>query len=234
MVSTKFLAAASLALSSFTEAREAPKRPDIQPSPHQPFKSFPSSVPRSDKTCFVKPSCSGGDDATKILNAMEECNNGGTVVLDKDYKVCSRLDLRFLKHIDIALTGSITFCDDLDVWTSDYIFQFPFQDQGSWWLWGGEDINLYGLGTGTINGNGQVWYDAYAADGNRDVQRPLLFVTDGWHGGSITGLNMRASPQWFYLIANSSNILISDLDMYSRSDSEWEAKNLDGFDVVST
>ncbi|KAF9873179.1 hypothetical protein CkaCkLH20_09342 [Colletotrichum karsti] len=226
------LAVAAITFSAaLVEAQAAPKRPNIQATPHSPFKSFTPSTSREDgKTCFVKPSCTPGrDDAPKILAALEDCNDGGTVVLDKAYTVCSRLDLRFLKKIDIALTGSITFCDDLDVWTPDYLFQFPFQDQSTWWLWGGEDVNLYGLGTGTIDGNGQAWYDAHGADST--VERPLLFVTDGWHGGSITGLKIRSSPQWHFLIANSSDLLVSDIDVYSRSTSQFEAKNLDGWDT---
>ena len=56
-------------------------------------------------------------------------------------------------------------------------------------------------------------------------------VTDGLHGGSITGLKFRHSPNWHNLIANSSDILISDIDIFSRSTSHNEAKNLDGWDT---
>jgi hypothetical protein len=182
---------AALALSGIAQAREVPARPDIKPSPLQPYKAIPTGSPRT-KTCFVKPSCTKGrDDSAKILAAFHECNNGGTVVLDEEYTICSPLDLRFLKHVDVALTGTIKFCDDdLDDWV-EKTFKFPFQDGSSWWLWGGEDINLYGLNKGTIDGNGQKWYDTVA---ERTILRPLLFVTDGWRGGSITGLKLRNSP----------------------------------------
>ncbi|KAI9167918.1 Exopolygalacturonase X-2 [Paramyrothecium foliicola] len=228
MVSYSILAAALVALSGASQAREVPQRPDIRPSPLQPYKPIPTGAPRT-KTCFVKPSCTAGrDDSAKILAAFRECNNGGTVVLDEEYTVCTPLDLRFLKHIDVALTGTIKFCDDdIDAWVPQ-TFKFPFQEQSSWWLWGGEDINLFGLGEGTIDGQGQAWYDAHA---ERNILRPLLFVTDGWHGGSITGLKLRNSPQWHNLIANSTDLLISNIDIYSRSTSEHEAKNLDGWDT---
>ena len=182
---------AALALSGIAQAREVPARPDIKPSPLQPYKAIPTGSPRT-KTCFVKPSCTKGrDDSAKILAAFHECNNGGTVVLDEEYTICSPLDLRFLKHVDVALTGTVKFCDDdLDAWV-EKTFKFPFQEGSSWWLWGGDDINLYGLNKGTIDGNGQKWYDTVA---ERKILRPLLFVTDGWHGGSITGLKLRNSP----------------------------------------
>lgn len=168
----------------------APQRPQLQATPLQPYKTFPASPSRT-RTCFVKPTRKGGDDANNISEAFKKCNNGGTIALDKEYTICTPLDLRFLKHVDVALTGTVKFCDDVNHWLPRN-FQFPFQDGSSWWLWGGKDINLFGLGVGTIDGNGQAWWDANAV--NSTVKRPLLFVTDGWEGGSITGLKLRQSP----------------------------------------
>lgn len=183
-----------LAILAFTDVIQAgpspPKRDHHEPTPLQPYKAFQPSRPRK-KTCFVKPGKKDDDDAPQILKAFKKCNNGGTVVLDKEYTICTPLDLRFLKHIDVALTGTVKFCDDVDRWLPR-TFQFPFQEGSSWWLWGGKDINLYGNGVGTIDGQGQTWWDANAA--NSTIKRPLLFVTDGWEGGSITGLRLRQSP----------------------------------------
>jgi galacturan 1,4-alpha-galacturonidase len=43
-----------------------------------------------------------------------------------------------------------------------------------------------------IDGSGQAWWEAFAADAS--LLRPILFVTDGLEGGSITGLNLINSP----------------------------------------
>lgn len=135
-------------------ARDFTPRPDIKPWPLQPYKAFPEPTERT-KTCFVKPSCTEGrDDAPKILAALEECNGGGTVVLDEEYTVCSPLDLRFLKHVDIALTGTLNFCPDVDYWLVNS-FKIDFQNQSTFWYIGGEDVNVYGAGQGVLNGNGQ-------------------------------------------------------------------------------
>ncbi|WP_368859234.1 glycosyl hydrolase family 28 protein, partial [Vibrio parahaemolyticus] len=77
---------------------------------------------------------------------------------------------------------------------------------------------MYGNGVGLINGNGQPWYDAFAA--NASLQRPILLVLDGLSGGFVTGLKMRNSPNWFNLIANSSDIIVSDLDIKVGSTSK--------------
>ena len=196
----------TLVLAAVTEAAtdsKAPQRPQLKAAPLGPSVPFPVS-PLRHKTCFVKPRKKVGDDASNILDAFKKCNNGGTVVLDQEYTICSPLDLRFLKHVDVALTGTVKFCDDVNRWLPR-TFQFPFQDGSSWWLWGGKDINLYGLGVGTIDGNGQAWYDAHAA--NSTVKRPLLFVTDGWEGGSITGLKLRQSPNVSTHIAHMEELV---------------------------
>nr|XP_036581871.1 exopolygalacturonase X [Colletotrichum truncatum]KAF6790428.1 exopolygalacturonase X [Colletotrichum truncatum] len=221
------LAVAALA-STVVQARDFIPRPDIQPGPIKPYKAIPKSTPRT-KTCFVKPSCTKGrDDTPKIMAAMHECNNGGTIVLDSEYNVCSPMDLRFLKHVDIAITGTINFCDDVDHWLP-LLFMYDYQFAASQWVIGGEDVNIYGAGVGTLNGNGQNWYDRF--DTNRTLIRPILLLTDGLRGGSITGLKMRNSAKWHNLIMNSSDVLISDFDIYSRSTSSYEAKNLDGWDT---
>jgi galacturan 1,4-alpha-galacturonidase len=222
------LGVAATAFTGLAQARDFVPRPDIQAGPVQPYKPFPASTPRT-KTCFVKPSCTKGrDDAPKILAAMHECNNGGTIVLDGEYTVNTPMDLRFLKHADIALTGTLNFTDDVDHWLP-LLFLYDYQFAAAQWVIGGEDVNIYGAGTGTLNGNGQKWYDRF--DTNRTLVRPILLVTDGLHGGSITGLKMRNSAKWHNLIANSSDVLISDFDLYSRSTSDYEAKNLDGWDT---
>lgn len=167
-----------LGLIAVTEASNvsmAPQRPQLQATPLQPYRAFPASPSRT-RTCFVKPTRKGGDDANNIPEAFKKCGNGGTIVLDKEYTIRTPLDFRFLKHVDVALTGAVKFCDDLNRWLPRN-FQFPFQDGSSWWLWGGKDIDLFGLGVGTIDGNGQAWWDANAVSST--IKRPLLFVTDG-------------------------------------------------------
>lgn len=186
-------AAANFAALSFAD--DFIPRPDYTPNPLQPYKAFPESdVPRT-KTCFVEPggtdNSTTNDDGPAILSAFEECNRGGTVVLDQVYEICSPLDLTFLRHVDIALTGTVRFCDDIDYWLPR-TFKYQFQDSSAWWVFGGEDVHIYGAGAGTIDGQGQAWYDRFAD--NAKLERPILFVTDGLHGGSITGLKLRHSP----------------------------------------
>ncbi|TDZ34234.1 Exopolygalacturonase X-2 [Colletotrichum spinosum] len=220
---------AATVLAPFASAANcsAPTRPDIKPTPYHPGRAFPESAPRN-KTCAVTPLGDDGDDAANILKAFQDCNKGGTVVLDDTYNICSPLDLTFLQSIDVAITGTVGFCDDIESWLPR-TFKYAFQGSSAMWVFGGNDVNIYGNGVGTLQGNGQKWWDRFAT--NATLERPILFVTDGLNGGSVTGLKMVNSPMWFNLIANSTDVLISDIDIKVGSTSSNPAKNTDGWDT---
>lgn len=191
--STTYIAVACLAniasaVASPMHASSLPARPEIKPWPHNPGGGYPVSPPRHRcKYCLVKPSHSGGDDAHNIFEAFHKCNNGGTVVLDAHYTIASPLDLTFLKHVDVAITGTINFAPDLSYWM-EHSFKYVYQDATAFWRFGGEDVNIFGNGVGLLNGNGQPWYDGMAA--NSSLLRPVLLLLDGLHGGSVTGSRM--------------------------------------------
>lgn len=167
------------------------RRPDIRPWPYDPGHALPLSPART-KSCKVEPSNGGGkDDAPQILEAFHDCNNGGTVVLDANYTIASPLDLTFLDSVDVAISGTINFSGDVDYWIA-HSFKYAYQASSAMWRFGGRDVNIYGNGTGLINGNGQPWYQRFHE--NATLQRPVLLVLDGLQGGSVTGLSMINPP----------------------------------------
>ncbi|KAI1755718.1 polygalacturonase [Xylaria castorea] len=202
-------------------------RPEVEPFPHNSGRLIPVSSPRT-KTCSVAALGGDGDDATQILDAFHDCNNGGTVVLDSDYTIATALDLTFLDSVDVALSGSITFKADIDYWVANS-FKYAFQSSTAFWKIGGRDINIYGGGLGVIDGSGQPWWDGFAS--NSSLLRPISLVLDGLQGGSVTGIRMINPPNWFNLIANSSDILISDMVLTAKSSNSNPVKNSDGWDT---
>ncbi|KAH9888717.1 glycoside hydrolase family 28 protein [Xylariomycetidae sp. FL2044] len=209
-------------------ARRTPiQRPNTQPFPYHSGRVKRPSPLRS-KQCFVEPAQEGGDDAPAILQAFQDCNCGGTVVLDANYTIGSPLDLTFLDAVDVALSGAITFSSDIDYWVANS-YKYDFQNSSSYLKIGGKDVNIFGGGVGLIDGNGQPWWDAWAE--NDSLLRPITVVIDGLEGGSMTGIRMINPPNWFNLIANSSDILVSDMTLVARSANENEVKNSDGWDT---
>lgn len=121
------------------------------------------------------------------------------------------------------MQGTIKFTNDTDYWQA-HAFKQVFQNATTFFQLGGEDVNVYG--GGTFDGNGQVWYDLYAQ--NNLILRPILFGTIGLKGGRIEDLNLRYSPQWYNLVANSSDVVFSGITISGYSNSKNTAKNTDG------
>ncbi|KAI9037715.1 putative extracellular exo-polygalacturonase [Aspergillus affinis] len=218
---------ASLLLSLGTAVEGFTRSRNDACKPNNPFKPLPTSHQRN-KTCRVPAHGDGTDDSPAILKAIKKCNNGGKVVFDEDkeYTIGTALDLTFLKNIDLEILGKIQFTNDTDYWQENS-FKHTFQNSSTFFQIGGEDVNVYG--GGTLDGNGQVWYDLFAEDAL--ILRPILVGIIGLKGGTIGPLKLRYSPQWYQLVANSSNVLFDGIDISGYSSSKHEAKNTDGWDT---
>jgi hypothetical protein len=114
------------------------------------------------KLVTIRASADDKDDiSAQLLEGMKKANNGGLLHLEagKKYVIGKKVDFSFLKDIYVKLDGELKFTDDIKYWQSNY-FYYPFQKSITWVVWGGKDIKIYG--TGTMNGNGQAWYDGFA------------------------------------------------------------------------
>ncbi|GKT51767.1 putative exopolygalacturonase X [Colletotrichum spaethianum] len=89
-----------------------------------------------------------------ILAALKQCNNGGTIVLDKTYTIGSVLQTDFLSNIAIQLSGTISLSTDLSYWQKNSI-QLTYQDAYTAWAIGGTDIHIFGGGTYNGGGDGK-------------------------------------------------------------------------------
>lgn len=168
-------------------------RPAVQPLPFNTgYPGRVSPARDSNKTCFVPPSQNGSDSSPAILTAFQSCNQGGTVVLDSNYTIASPLNLTFLESIDVALTGTISFTDDIDYWTGGGAYSIAYQNSSTFWVIGGTDVNIYGGGVGLLNGNGELWWNTSLT--NDTLFRPILFVADGLKGATISGINYVNPP----------------------------------------
>ncbi|KAM0330806.1 hypothetical protein ACHAQA_003760 [Verticillium albo-atrum] len=211
-----------------------PKRPHIEAAPFNTGKVQPFSPPRDkERYCHVAPSCGHGqDDAPRILAAFQKCNNGGTVVLDKVYRIGSPLDLTFLEHVDVVITGEVHFADEDVYYWAENSFKYKFQNQSVFWKFGGEDVNIYGdleNDRSVIDGHGQAYWEEIQT--NKTLFRPMLFAFDGMHGAVMSNLRMRNPPHWFNIIANSTDILISDMHLNATSRDNVVIANSDGWDT---
>jgi galacturan 1,4-alpha-galacturonidase len=53
----------------------------------------------------------------------------------------------------------VQFTNNITYWQANN-FYYSFQKSITFWVWGGQDIKIFGKGT--LNGNGQKWYDEFS------------------------------------------------------------------------
>lgn len=96
-------------------------------------------------TCVVKPT--GGDDASAIVKAFQNCKSGGTVSFPKgnNYNLKSLIEIEGLKNVKIDFQGKITLSG----------FDKKFKGKNAYIKIKGDNVHM--SGGGTIDGNGQAW-----------------------------------------------------------------------------
>lgn len=120
----------------------------------------------------------------------------------------------------------MTFSRDTDYWQANS-FKYAFQGQSAFLAIGGTDVNIFG--DGTIDGDGQIWWDLMAA--NSTTARPMLFNIDGLDGGTMSNLLMQNPPNWFNIIQNSKNVVIDNITLDVFTSGPNPARNTDGWDT---
>lgn len=188
------------------------------------------SSPERNKTCiaesFNDPDI---DDAEHILQAIDDCNGGGHVIFAERqmYTITSPMDLTGLAAIDLDIQGTLSFPSTNMTYWQTAAFDLDYQNATSFFILGGTDVNVFG--SGTIQGNGQAWWDAFVK--NKALKRPVLFAIVDMEGGSVSGVKMRDSPLWHNVIVNSSDVVYSGVELRSTSSNENFEKNTDGWDI---
>ena len=124
-----------------------------------------SSIHRrqSSDTCTVSPLGNGADDVPQILDAFEQCGQGGTIVFPEDnaYNIASKLN-PVVNDVTIEWRGTWQFSADLDYWRNNS-YPIAFQNHAAGFILTGDGIRIEGYGTGGIDGNGDTWVSLRAS-----------------------------------------------------------------------
>ncbi|KAF2105136.1 glycoside hydrolase family 28 protein [Rhizodiscina lignyota] len=174
------------------------------------------------------------DVADDFLQGIKKANHGGELWLKKGetYVIGKKLDLSFLDDISVRLDGEIKFTDDVEYWQANNFF-YSFQNTITFWVWGGKDIKIHG--SGTLNGNGQRWYNEFAGseilDPDNTFLRPVLFLTDNATNVEVSGIHFLNSPCWNNFFVRTKNIKFDGVRFDATSNNASALpKNTDGFD----
>ncbi|KAH9919866.1 glycoside hydrolase family 28 protein [Fomitopsis serialis] len=189
-----------------------------------------------EKVCRVTPLGGGQDDGPNINSVFAECASEATIVLDGYYSVNTLLLTEGLSHVDILLSGTVQYTPDIAYWSPNSLY-LTFQNATTFWFLSGDDIHLYG--GGTIDGNGQVWYDTFNITGNsatagastRSFARPIPLTVGNASNVVVENITQWQSPNWNNFVYQSTNVTYRNIYIDSFSYSSAPAKNTDGWDI---
>lgn len=174
------------------------------------------------QTCT--PSAGSSDDTPSITSAIASCPSGTIVIpASTTYTIGSPLTFSGCNGCTLEVEGTLQVTDDFDTWNGVTAF-IHIQDVD------GATVTSK-TGTGTIDGNGQAYWD-YIVEGDTSYDRPNLVRVDGCTDFTMTNMYIKNSPQFHVVTAGSSSgVYYSDITLYSVSSSSNVAHNTDGFDI---
>lgn len=190
--------------------------------------------PTRSKKCVVKAGGDPkGDDAPAILDAFTQCKSDGHIIFENTtYYVGTVMNTTGLQGVDVEVNGTLLWSDDVQYWLQNSL-PVGFQNQSSAWIFGGDDVHFYGHGFGTLDGNGQVWYDYNAGRSNLHG-RPHAITISQSTNSVVEGLRFVQSQMWTMTVARSERVLLQDIYVNSSAAPGRDFRsivNTDGVDV---
>lgn len=152
-------------------------------------------------TCVVQPAPNGTDSAPAIIQAFQNCGHndassrGKVVFLNETYDIKSVMNITGLSNVDVDLQGTLLWDTNIDYWLNNSL-PVGYQNQSSAWLFGGDSITWTGNGYGTLDGNGQTWYDFINGSSNYPG-RPHQITITGTTNSVFEGIRFVQSQMWY-------------------------------------
>ncbi|GME62216.1 Glycoside hydrolase family 28 [Neofusicoccum parvum] len=184
-------------------------------------------------SCTIPANEDGSDDTLAILEAFDECGTNGHIIFQNTtYHIDRIMTTTGLSNTDIDIYGTLLWSENTSYWLSHSQWT-GFQNGSAAWFLGGTNVTVNGHGHGTLDGNGQAWYDLVNGESNYPKRPHALAV---WEASNMTfkDLRMVQSQMWTMAIMWSSNVLFDGVYINSTSDSHAPARNTDGADTSNS
>lgn len=184
------------------------------------------------RLCMVFPNFRGEDDAPVIMNALNrQCRKDSLVVFPgSTYNIQSNMTTTGMENVSVHQFGRFVWSTNIDYWLS-VSMPVGFQNQSTVWYFGGDRITWDGHGVGTLDGNGQVWYDWAKSQGNLP-HRPMMINWRKMSNSVVRGMRFVQSQMWTMAVTYSKNIEFTDIYVNNTSSSKWSTLNTDGVDTI--
>ncbi|KAF8318157.1 glycoside hydrolase family 28 protein [Clavulina sp. PMI_390] len=187
-------------------------------------------------TCTLTPT--GSDDAPQIIQAFKTCGQNGVITFpaNQTFNIKQVMNTTGLKNTQINIYGTLLWDTNITYWLENSL-PVGYQNQSTAWVFGGHNLVVNGAGTGTLDGNGQAWYNFVDGVSNypgRPHQITIVNTTDS----VFTGLRFVQSQMWTMTVAWSKNVLLQDIYVNSTSSNGvrylYPARNTDGANTLAS
>ncbi|KAG5977287.1 hypothetical protein E4U55_006901 [Claviceps digitariae] len=184
--------------------------------------------------CVIRPDAEGGDDAPNIVHTFNrKCSVKSLIYMPgPTYNIKSKM-ITSLNDVHIVQYGRMLWSSDIDHWMSTVYLDVGFQNQSTMWYFAGFNVTWDGHNTGTLDGNGQVWYDWAKSEGNV-AGRPMNINFRALRHSTIKRLRFVQSQMWTMAITYSDHVELDDIYVNSTSNSKWSTLNTDGCDTINS
>ncbi|KAK4687281.1 hypothetical protein P7C73_g2838, partial [Tremellales sp. Uapishka_1] len=232
LVSSPLIHAASSATGYLHPARSLFSRSAL----HKRFASNNSHVQVDGAVCTVTAIGGGEDDGPNLLYAFNLCNTDALINLPSYYQVDTVLNT-YLHNVEVRLTGGIAYKPDIAYWSPNSIY-LTYQNATTYWFFSGDSVTFHG--GGTIDANGQTWWDYFALNPNagvaggssRTFARPIPLTVGNASNIVVQDISIINSPFWTNFVYQSKNITYDSIRIRAlSSNASAPAANSDGWDI---
>ena len=144
---------------------------------------------------------------------------GGKVLVPAGDYLCGPLNLYSKTQLEIAKGATLRLRNDVDAFPSANGRYLNFIDVSN-----ATDIKI--SGAGTIDGQGEIWWEATTAK-TLTLRRPQLLYVDGSQRVEISGITFLNPPNTHVSLKNSSEVYIHDIVIQAPANS----RNTDGINI---
>lgn len=170
------------------------------------------NVVQSAKTCIVQKSNS--DDALTIIQAFNDCKDGGTILFPKGSSFYPKtlISISNLKNINVQFYGNFVLPN----------YNTQFDGRPAFFELKGENINFDGNGAGTFVGTGQQWWDA------KNNRGPIVFRITA-NNSVFRNFRILNAPNGHMAMTGCDNTIVEKVTMNSVSKTKNFAVNTDAW-----
>ncbi|KAB8219245.1 pectin lyase fold/virulence factor [Aspergillus novoparasiticus] len=186
------------------------------------------------ETCVVPAGGSNAtDDAPAIVHAFKKCGRGGKVVFKPTtYHIGSVMNITWLEDVDIDFGGTLLWGTNIQYWLN-HSLPVGYQNQSTAFILGGNNVRIDGHGVGTLDGNGDTWYQWIKEQPNTSNYpgRPHAITFNGLTNSVVRGLRFLRSQMWTMSIIYSHHVELDSI-LVNNTGNVFSSSNTDGADTI--